>query len=361
MSEPKPPALPDDDRELDDFLAGRSELSRLYRQDAAEIKAPEALDAAVLAAAQSSLPVPKAKPARLRRWRLPLSLAASMVLGIAVLREVPREPAMPPASAPITAALEAQPPAPAAAEMPPPRAAAAPIPERAEAMEKSMQQSKSFRAMPDEAFAESPTAPIEAPEPAARAQSAAKTADPLLAEAESHAKADDDAWQPARYRGLQLGTVTAAEWQRQIGHPAVMPAPSGDARLATDAMTGAMTGAKPEAAPQLDYGQGIDPRGSLRAELDPQQRVGTVTVELRPALLLQDVEQAEALSGTARRESQSAPPSDRTACRDARASELDEGRVGWRVYPERGIELRLDDQGRVTEIHYRAARPRSVC
>ncbi|WP_295680632.1 hypothetical protein [uncultured Nevskia sp.] len=361
MSEPKPPVMPDDDRELEDFLAGRSELSRLYRQDAAEIKAPEALDAAVLRAAQSSVPAAKAKPARLRRWRLPLSLAASMVIGIAVLREVPREPALPVASEAMAVTVETPPPpAPEAAMMAPPHAAAAPLPEQAEARKKSLPSAKPSRVMPDAAVAGSPPPPEalkpEASQQALRARSAAKAAAPLMAESE--AKADDVAWRPARYRGLQLGNVTVAEWQRRIGHPAVTSAPSGNARLAADAMTPA----KPVAEPQLVYGPGIDPRGSLRAELDPQrQRVDTVILELTPALTLQDVEQAEALSGTARQESESALLSDQTACREARAPRPDQGRVASRVYPERGIELRLDGDGRVTEIRYLAVRPESAC
>ena len=358
MSEPKPPVMPDDDRELEDFLAGRGELSRLYRQEAAEIKAPEALDAAVLAAARAPLPIPKAKPARLRRWRLPLSLAASMVIGIAVLREVPREPALPVASEAMAVAEQAPPPVPAQ-EMSAPGAAAAPMPERAEARKKPAPLPKPSRAIPDAAIAGSPPVPVEAAkpeahEPALRARSAAKAAAaPRLAE--SAARADDDAWQPARYRGLQLGAVTVAEWQRRIGHPVVTSAPSGDARLAADAM-------KPEPEPQLEYGPGIDPRGRLRAELDPQrQQVDTVILELQPALPLQDVERVDALSGTAWQESQSALPFNRTACRELRAPEPEQGRVATRVYPERGVELKLDGDGRVTEIRYLAARPKVAC
>lgn len=357
MSEPKPSVMSDEDRELEDFLAGRSELSRLYRQEAAEIKAPEALDAAVFAAVQGSLPIAKAKPARLRRWRLPLSLAASMAIGIAVLREAPRESAPPVASEAMAVADQAPSPAPAQ-EMSAPGAAAAPMPERAEARKKPAPLQKPSRAMPDAAIAGSLPAPVEAAkpeayEPALRARSAAKAAAPQLAE--SAASTDDDAWQPARYRGLQLGVVTVAEWQRRIGPPVVTSAPSGDARLATGAM-------KREAKPQLEYGPGIDPRGGLRAELDAaQQRVDAVILELQPALSLQDVERAEGLSGSPGQESESALPSDQTACREARAATPDRGRVASHVYPQRGIELRLDADGQVIEIRYLAARPEVAC
>lgn len=111
----------------------------------------------------------------------------------------------------------------------------------------------------------------------------------------------------------------------------------------------------------LDYGQGTDPRGRLHTELDRQQWVVTMIVELLPALPLPEVEQAEALSGTVRWESPSAPPSDRTACHKARTPGPDQGTVAWRLYPERGIKRRLDKDGRVIEIRYLATRPQPGC
>jgi len=86
-----------------------------------------------------------------------------------------------------------------------------------------------------------------------------------------------------------------------------------------------------------------------------------VILHLTSALPLRDVEQAEALSGAARQESESALLSDRTACREARAPGPDQGRVATRVYPERGIELKLDGDGRVTEIRYLATQPQPAC
>ncbi len=132
MSEQQPPHGPDDDRELDDFLAGRSELSRLYRDDAANVRAPAALDAAVLAAAQTAAAVTgKPMTRRWRRWRLPLSLAASMLVGIGVLREARQLPAPLPQSADAlaVAAAVAPPvePAPAPALAPAPAPAPAPV------------------------------------------------------------------------------------------------------------------------------------------------------------------------------------------------------------------------------------------
>lgn len=86
MSEPELP----DDRELEDFLAGRSAVSRAYRADAEQQAAPAALDAPVLA--RAALPVAQAR--RLQRWRLPMTLAASVVVAVGVLRLAVNEPAV---------------------------------------------------------------------------------------------------------------------------------------------------------------------------------------------------------------------------------------------------------------------------
>ena len=92
-----------DDRPLEDFLARRSELSRLYRESPTE--APAALDAAIIAAARAAVapatvasrdteaPGRRADSRAVRRWTVPLSLAASLVLGVGVLRQVQQDPA----------------------------------------------------------------------------------------------------------------------------------------------------------------------------------------------------------------------------------------------------------------------------
>jgi hypothetical protein len=79
-----------DDRELEDFLAGRSAVSRAYRADAEQQAAPAALDAPVLARAEA----PVAQARRLQRWRLPMTLAASVVVAVGVLRLAVNEPAV---------------------------------------------------------------------------------------------------------------------------------------------------------------------------------------------------------------------------------------------------------------------------
>lgn len=78
-----------DDRLLDEFLAGRSEVSRAYRA-ASDDTAPPALDAAVLQMAREAARRP---PLRNARWRLPLAAAAVLVLSFGSLQLIREEPA----------------------------------------------------------------------------------------------------------------------------------------------------------------------------------------------------------------------------------------------------------------------------
>lgn len=91
-----PEHLPPDDRELEEFLAGQGPQLARYRAASRECP-PLALDARVLAQARAALP-----PRRGVRqaWRLPLSLAATLVLGFGLVSRVQREPQPPPAAAP---------------------------------------------------------------------------------------------------------------------------------------------------------------------------------------------------------------------------------------------------------------------
>lgn len=106
-----PEHLPPDGHELEDFLAGRGPHRARYHA-ASQEQAPAALDAAVLAKAQLGVaaPVPtvRASPRGLSRWRVPLSLAATVVLGVGlstrVLRETPVLPAEPAPAATVTEA-----------------------------------------------------------------------------------------------------------------------------------------------------------------------------------------------------------------------------------------------------------------
>jgi hypothetical protein len=90
---------------LDDYLAGNSELSRRYREAATE-SSPAGLDEQILRAARREL-----RP-RPRRWMLPLSMAAAVLLSMSVILRLPQEsiapePPQQSAAAPTMAALPA--------------------------------------------------------------------------------------------------------------------------------------------------------------------------------------------------------------------------------------------------------------
>lgn len=122
MSGPDP-HLPDD-RELEDFLTGRGPHARRYREAANE-SAPPSLDAAILDQARMAVPAPKP---RARRWQLPVSLAATVVLGIGLASRVQREAELPPEIAAAPVVQEVQAPAVAMAEIESAARAAATVP-----------------------------------------------------------------------------------------------------------------------------------------------------------------------------------------------------------------------------------------
>ncbi|MGB1562718.1 MAG: hypothetical protein ACPHN2_14570 [Sinimarinibacterium flocculans] len=80
---------PQNDRELEDYLAGRHPVSARYREAARETPPPE-LDAAILAAARVGM---AARPRRRARWRVPLAAAATMVLGVSLVSQLRDEAA----------------------------------------------------------------------------------------------------------------------------------------------------------------------------------------------------------------------------------------------------------------------------
>lgn len=90
---------PGDDKDLEDLLAGRSDLSRRYRAANAgdsEVEPPTELDRAILAQARAAMASPSATisplPVRNRiRWAVPFGLAASVLLTFAIFREGNKE------------------------------------------------------------------------------------------------------------------------------------------------------------------------------------------------------------------------------------------------------------------------------
>ena len=85
-----------DDKALQDYLARNSEISERYREAATETT-PAALDARILRAAHREL-----RPSR-RRWLLPLSMAAAVVLSVSVLLRLPAHNTTPMLAAPAPA------------------------------------------------------------------------------------------------------------------------------------------------------------------------------------------------------------------------------------------------------------------
>jgi cytoskeletal protein RodZ len=83
------------DSEVDNYLQGKSDLSRLYA-DAPQIEPPDHLDAAILAEAHRAVNArPGAKPKR--RWAMPLGLVASLFAFVMIGLQLPyllREPAL---------------------------------------------------------------------------------------------------------------------------------------------------------------------------------------------------------------------------------------------------------------------------
>ena len=71
-----------DDKALEEYLQGGSELSRRY-QAGKQAEPPKELDAAILKAARSA--VTKKTGLRSRNWYVPLSLAAVVVIGVSVV------------------------------------------------------------------------------------------------------------------------------------------------------------------------------------------------------------------------------------------------------------------------------------
>ncbi len=85
-------SLPPDDHELEQFLARRSELSRLHRASTEGEGAPPELDAPVLAQAQAELRRSLARGRRLPRWSAPLAVAASLVLVVSLAWMAQQQP-----------------------------------------------------------------------------------------------------------------------------------------------------------------------------------------------------------------------------------------------------------------------------
>lgn len=89
MTEPDP--MSPEERELEEFLARRGELSRRYREAEGEGAPPE-LDVRVLLQARAELERAPQRARRWRQWGRPVSLAASLVLVVSLGWVAQRQP-----------------------------------------------------------------------------------------------------------------------------------------------------------------------------------------------------------------------------------------------------------------------------
>ncbi|THD05389.1 hypothetical protein B1810_01230 [Panacagrimonas perspica] len=78
-----------DDRELEDFLAGRHPVGKAYREASGQDTAPPELDALILGAAREAVRTPRA---RRPRWFQPVAVAATLALSLGVLLNIWRDP-----------------------------------------------------------------------------------------------------------------------------------------------------------------------------------------------------------------------------------------------------------------------------
>lgn len=151
------------DRELDTYLQGKTEVSRLYA-DAPQIEPPDHLDAAILAEAHRAVNArPGAKPKR--RWAIPLGMVASLFAVVMIGLQLPHmlgEPAL--QQAPMEARVAASMDESAAAPVPPAKQARS----RSQAMDSAKSESAADKPATAEASAR-PAAPMAAaPAPVAR-------------------------------------------------------------------------------------------------------------------------------------------------------------------------------------------------
>ena len=145
-----------------DALPGEPEMQRLYRDSARELP-PSALDARILAAARHAVETPSAHQRFIKRWTVPLSVAAVVILSVGVVLRLTHEGA--PEQ---TTMLSAPPTAPAVPTEPMARGEVAPPAPASPAREKSGERARTeakrdMDAMRDAAPSgpQSASAPIE--------------------------------------------------------------------------------------------------------------------------------------------------------------------------------------------------------
>ncbi|MDP3859575.1 MAG: hypothetical protein Q8Q73_17600 [Stagnimonas sp.] len=242
-----PEHLPPDDHELEAFLAGRGPHRARYSA-ASQEQAPAALDAAVLA--QAGAAVAAAPTVRVERkpprWRLPLSLAATLVLGLGLVSRVQRESALPPA--PRAPAAEAA------------AVAAADAPASAPSAEMPEQDSAAVLA----SGAEAPVA-ASAPKEARAKASAVKDRALAAVGPERMDSALAEARKPIRQAKAEEAAAPVVAAAEPLPSPPPPPPPPAPAALAARVAGMAMTDAVAPAAPPVAAGARPEPQAKRGA------------------------------------------------------------------------------------------------
>lgn len=183
---------------------GDDKLARLYRALPKE-EPPEALDAAILAAARRAA----SPPSLVRRWAVPVSVAAMLVIALGITLEMQHE--VPGIEAPATQAPAPQ--APAQLQAPAPPEAPKPVeakPEREKRAAKPERAERAAKPAPEAASAISPSANSNvAAQPTRAAPAAAPAAAPQALERATRARSSSD--MSATKRAIATDPASALE------------------------------------------------------------------------------------------------------------------------------------------------------
>lgn len=356
-----------DDRELEEFLAGKGAASRGWRAAAGRESAPPELDRAVLDFAQAEL---AASRRRRPRWQRPLAIAASLVLASGILLALMRDPqgwqqlTMQRQDASVVAEPAASVAEESGALVPRP----APEPEpQAQAERKSVEQERQkmraeaaaeVLAQREQAAAKQESAPpppppmgaVQAPAPMAgtapRARSFAAPAAPPAAVADAMqdsalAKAQAP-WQAPMFDGLKLGEATREQVRARLGEPTAQGVsyPDGSSRGEED-------------LPFERY-ERIPGRSGVHEFY--YQRVSGVLLAVRVSLP-QATSQDAWLAQQGWKEAPRIERWSQGACREDDPAGEDVGYPRYLVYPQRGAYAYAAEAGVISDVVFEYACP----
>lgn len=236
-----------DDRELEDFLAGKHPVGRAYREASENQTAPRELDDAILRMAREHAAQSKAEtvaPIRRRpRWLQPLAVAATLALSLGVLMNIWRDPSLRDQVAPEheVAPAATAPPSPAPAKV------QAPI-VQSERVEESVA-SEARRAAPPPSPPPAAEPRRAQPFPKEKARAAGPEGDDALADEVSPSAV-----------GPRAGRTMA---------PAAPPPPPAAASAPSD---GAAPASRPDIDPRYSFGDAAPVQGKKEMQVDEREQ-----------------------------------------------------------------------------------------